>query len=97
MQHSLDVLDTFCQISVRTVRLEKTKMMAIKAIQPRHYLSFTYMEEPIQVVQSFKYLGINVHQQIGGMYAMSLDFKHIGIVIICSRINATILILEDGK
>ena len=34
-------------------------MVAIKAIQPRHYPIFTYKEKPIQVVQNFKYLGIN--------------------------------------
>ena len=31
-----------------------------KGIQPRHYATFTYKGEPTQVVQSFKYLGINV-------------------------------------
>ena len=40
--------------------MDKTKMMAIKAIKPRDYRTFTYKGEPIQVVQSFKYLGINV-------------------------------------
>ena len=30
-----------------------------KGIQPRHYTTFTYKGEPIQV-QSFKYLGSNV-------------------------------------
>ena len=34
--------------------------MVIKAIQPGHCPSFTYKGEPLQVVQSFKYLGIAV-------------------------------------
>ena len=34
--------------------------MAIKAIQPRHYPTSTYMGECIQVMQSLEYLGINV-------------------------------------
>ena len=35
-------------------------MMAIKAIQLRRCPMFTYKGEPLKVVQSFKYLGINV-------------------------------------
>ena len=35
-------------------------MKAIKAIQPRHYPTFTYKGKPIQMVQSFKYLGNSV-------------------------------------
>ena len=49
------------------------------------------------MVQSFKNLGINVHQQISGMYVIRLDFKRVGIVIICLRINATKGILENGN
>ena len=36
MKHVLDVLETFCQISRLTVNVEKTKMMRMKGIQPRH-------------------------------------------------------------
>ena len=37
MQHLLDVLDTFCQISgLIIVTMDTTKMMAIKATQPAH-------------------------------------------------------------
>ena len=72
-------------------------MMAIKAIQLRHYPTFTYKEEPKQVVQSFKYLGINNLWTIGGMCVMSLEFTQVENFIICLRINATKLILEDGK
>ena len=32
--------------------------MALKETKPRHYM-FTYKGEPLQVVQSFKYLGGN--------------------------------------
>ena len=35
-------------------------MKAIKAIQSRHYPTFTYKGKPIQMVQSFKYLGNSV-------------------------------------
>ena len=37
--------------------MEKT---AIMAIEPRNHLTFTYKREPIHVMQSFKYIGINV-------------------------------------
>ena len=53
-KHLLDVLETFCQISRLTVNVEKTKMtgmMGMTAIRSRHYPTFTYKGEPIQVVQ----------------------------------------------
>ena len=72
-------------------------MIAIKAIQPRHYPTLTYKGEPIQVVQSFKYFGVDVpSRNRESMYAMSLDFKQVGIVIICLKINTTKVILEGG-
>ena len=37
------------------------------------------------------------HWQIGGMYVMGLDSKHVGIVIICLRIDTTKVILAGGK
>ena len=46
--------------SVASCNMDKTKMMAIKTIQPRHYPIFTYKGEPLKQVQSFKNLGINV-------------------------------------
>ena len=47
--------------------VDKTKMMAIKTIQPKHYPTFSYKEEPIQLVESFTYLSINVLLiEIGG-------------------------------
>ena len=36
------------------------------------------------------------HQEIGGMYGMNLDFKWVGVVIICLRISAMKVILKDG-
>ena len=52
-------------------------------------------------MQSFKYLGNNITSTnrwvVCGLYAMSLDFKRVGIVIICLRINATKVILNDGS
>ena len=63
LHHIVDVLDTFFQISGLVVKVDKTKMIAIKALQPRHHPIFTYKGETMQV-QSFKYIGINVHRQI---------------------------------
>ena len=37
------------------------------------------------------------HRQLGGMYAMSLDLKRIGIGSKCLRINSTKVVLQDGK
>ena len=78
------------------VRMDKTKMMAIKSIQARHYPTFTHNRELIQCKAS-NILVLMSHGQISGMDAMSLDFKQVGIVIICLRINATEVILEDEK
>ena len=60
MQHLLDVVDTFRQISGLNISVDQTKMMAMEAIQSRHYPTFTYKVEPIQVVQRFKYLAMNI-------------------------------------
>ena len=60
MQHLLAVVDTFHQISGLTISVDQTKMMAMEAIQSRHYPTFTYKVEPIQVAQHFKYLAMNV-------------------------------------
>ena len=72
--------------------------MEVKAIQPRNYLSFTYWYkgELTQVVQSFKYLGINV-PSTSGMYAMSSNFKWVGIGIIYLRFNLAKVILKVDK
>ena len=40
MQNVFDVLETFNQINELTVDMDETKMMAIKAIQLRHYPTF---------------------------------------------------------
>ena len=57
----------------------------------------TYKGDHVQFVQSFKYLGIDVLPQVNGSYALSLDFKLVGKVIICWKINATRVILMDGR
>ena len=49
------------------------------------------------MVQSFKYLGINVSLTSTGNVAMSLNFKLVGLVIICLGIDATKVILDYGK
>ena len=59
MQHLFDVYDTFYQINGLIVDVDKMKMMAIKAVKPRHYPIFTHKGEPIQLMQSFKYLDVN--------------------------------------
>ena len=70
MNAIVDALKTFCQLSGPIVNVYKTKMMELKAVQPRHYVSFAYKRELIQVVQRFKYLGIDVPRQIGELYTM---------------------------
>jgi hypothetical protein len=60
MQRLLGVLETFCECSGLTVNVEKTKMMVVRTIQPQQYPTLIYKGEPIQCVQSFKYLGIDV-------------------------------------
>ena len=49
---TFDVLEIFCQINKLIVNMDTTKMMAT---QPRHYYTFTYEGESIQLVQSFKF------------------------------------------
>ena len=77
--------------------MDKTKMMAIKAIKPRDYRTFTYKGEPIQVVQSFKYLGINVPLTNRSNLCNESRLQVVGIIIIYLRTNAIKVINEDGK
>ena len=63
--------------------------------KPRHYPIFTYKGEPIQGAQNFKYLVMS-HRQLGGMCAMSVDLKRVGIAIICLKIDSSKVVLEDG-
>ena len=60
MQRLLGVLETFCESSGLTVNVEKTKMMVVRTKQPQQYPTLMYKGEPIQCVQSFKYLGIDI-------------------------------------
>ena len=60
MQHLLYVLDTFCQISGLTINVDKNKNDGNKGNITKTLPDLTYKGEPIQVVQRFKYLGINV-------------------------------------
>ena len=79
------MLATFCLISELTVvNMDKRKHIAIKAINKTL---------PCFSIQA-KNDTSGAKLQIGGMYAMSLDFIRFGIVIICLRIN---VILKDGK
>ena len=58
-------------------------LLIYQMLLPRLYPNFTQKGHPIQVGLSFNGLGIKLlmsHQQIGGMYAMSLDFIRVGIV-----------------
>jgi hypothetical protein len=59
MQHLLGVLETFCQINGLMVNVDNkndgNKRNSTKTLSP-----FQYKLELIQVVQSSKYLGINV-------------------------------------
>ena len=60
-----DILDTFFQISGLTISVNKTKIIEIKAIQPREYPTITYKGEQIQVVKSN--LGINISRLQEGL------------------------------
>mgnify|MGYP007105611129 CR=1 FL=1 len=40
LQYLADVSDIFCPISGQTINVDKTKIIAIKTIQPRHYARF---------------------------------------------------------
>ena len=97
MQHLLEAFKAFCRSSGLTASVDKTKMMVVRTIQPHQYPMLTYKGDHLQFVQSFKSLGINVLATNNGVYALSLHFKMVGKVIICWKINATRVILMDGK
>ena len=97
VQHLLDALSSSCQIHELIVNVEKTKMMAIKTIQPRHRPTFIDKGEPIQVVQSFIYLCINVPSTNRWNVYYESRLQGVGIVIIAFRINATKVVLKDEK
>ena len=60
MQRVLGVLETFCESSGLTIKVEKTKLMVVRTKQPHQYPTLMYKGEPIQCLQSFKYLGIDI-------------------------------------
>ena len=59
LQSRLDVLSGYCSRWKLKVNISKTKIMIFRkrGILPRN-LSFTYDGEPLEIVKSFKYLGI---------------------------------------
>ena len=75
----------------------KTKMMAMKAIQPRHYPKFTYKGVD-QYKCCKKYLDINVPStNRWNIILRVLTSKWVGTIIICLKINTIKALLEDGK
>ena len=60
MQHFVEILDSFCQESALTVNVSKTKLMAVRTHQPKHMFNVSYARQPIEVVPTFKYLGIKI-------------------------------------
>ena len=60
MQHFMEILDNFCQESGLMVNVSKTKLMAVRTHQPKHMLNVSYAGQPIEVVPTFKYLGIEI-------------------------------------
>ena len=71
-------------------------MMVVWTIQPHQYSVLTYKGEHIQFLQSSKYIGIDVSAMIK-WYALCLDVKLVGKVIIGWKINAIKVILMDRK
>ena len=59
MKHLLDVLNTFNQISDQMLMWARQNYDN-KGNTNKTLPTFTYKGEPIQVVQCFKYIGINV-------------------------------------
>ena len=84
---ALDVLGTFCQIRGLTINGDKTKMMAIKAI---------HQDTTPQVVQSFKYLDINVPWTMWvTCYEYRLQVGRNSYYMFMNQCNQ--MIFEDGK
>ena len=44
-----------------TVNMDKTKLMEIKALQPRNYPLLHTIDKNYKMVQSFKYIGLMSH------------------------------------
>mgnify|MGYP007129926505 FL=1 len=78
------VLDVLYEMSGLTINVDKTKMVAIKAIQPKTLLHI-YIRRATQCkwYEVSNILVLMSHRAICGMYVLSLDFKRVGIVIIC--------------
>ena len=60
MQQFIEILELFCQDSGLTVNVSKTKMMVVRTKQPKTPPKVFYAGQPIEVVSTFKYLGIEL-------------------------------------
>ena len=57
----------------------------------------SHKREPIQVVQTFKFFGIDIPSTNWWNVCMGVNSNQVGIVNICLRIKATKVILGDGE
>ena len=96
MQCLLVALQTFCQSSGLAINVDKTKMTVVWTIQPQWCLMYTYKGDHVQFVQSIS-LALMYPLQMKGMYTLTLDYKLVRKVTIFWKIDATKVILEDGK
>lgn len=60
MQKFMEILEKFCQDSGLTVNVSKTKLMAVRTKQLKIPPKVHYAGQPIEVVSTFKYLGIEI-------------------------------------
>ena len=60
MQQFMEVLERFCQDSGLTMNVSKTKLMAMHTKQLKTPPKVHYAGQPIKVVSTFKYLGVEI-------------------------------------
>lgn len=72
LQHALNIFEHYCKDWKLTVNTAKTKVMIFGRGRRSQNISFVYNKEDVEIVNSFKYLGIIFSR--GGSFAMSV--KH---------------------
>lgn len=60
LQKLMDILQEFCNVNGLAVNVAKTKAMVIETHNNRDQPIITYKEQEIEIVDSFKYLGIDI-------------------------------------
>ena len=64
LQQQLDALHGFCEAKGMTVNVQKTKVLVFNGGK-RQATSFTYAGDALECVDSFRYLGVEVHRSKG--------------------------------